>query len=153
MNSKPHNSIFLADDDEDDCMLFEDALREICEETKLTTASDGEQLMKLLLNDTTELPDSIFLDLNMPRKNGFECLQEIRANDKLKNIPIVIFSTTAQQQSVDRAYEQGANFYIQKPGTFTQLKAIIKKILTIKWEETNLQTAHEDFFLRADIRN
>ncbi len=152
MSEKQQYSIFLADDDEDDCMLFEDALREICAETKLTTANDGEQLMKLLLENTSALPNSIFLDLNMPRKNGFECLEEIRSNPVLKDIPIVIFSTTAQQQSVDRAYEYGANFYIQKPGTFAQLKGIIKKILSINWEESMLQPTMDDFLLHSDLR-
>ncbi len=147
MSEMQHYRIFLADDDEDDCMLFEDALREICEQTILSTAHDGEQLMKLLLSNTAVLPNAIFLDLNMPRKNGFECLEEIRANQDLKDIPIVIFSTTAQQQSVDKAYERGANFYIQKPGTFAQLKAIIKKILTINWQETAEQPSPQDFLL------
>ncbi len=142
-----HYRIFLADDDEDDCMLFEDALREICDQTNLSTAHDGEQLMKLLLSNTAVLPNAIFLDLNMPRKNGFECLEEIRAHQDLKDIPVVIFSTTAQQQSVDKAYERGANFYIQKPGTFAQLKAIIKKILSINWKETSEQPAPQDFLL------
>ncbi len=152
MTTVQHYKIFLADDDEDDCMLFEDALREICEQTELKTANDGEQLMKLLLNHVGTLPNAIFLDLNMPRKNGFECLEEIRANEELKDIPIVIFSTTAQQQSVDRAYERGANFYIQKPGTFGQLKDIIKKILNMNWEESRQSASLEDFFLHSDLR-
>lgn len=133
-------------------MLFEDALREICKETVLTKAHDGEQLMQMLLEDRDSLPTAIFLDLNMPRKNGFECLEEIRANDKLCKLPVVIFSTTAQQQSIDRAYEQGADYYIQKPGSFEALKEVIKKMLSINWNERSLRPDLEDFLLHSDLK-
>ena len=79
--------IFLADDDVDDCSLFEDALREVSKETKLTTANDGKELMTKLEDIIPPPPDVIFLDLNMPLMNGYECLAEIRATQKYKNIP------------------------------------------------------------------
>ncbi len=69
-------SILLADDDEDDRMLFEDALNQVKSKVRLSTAEDGHMLLEMLKN--RPLPDVIFLDLNMPGKNGFECLQEIR---------------------------------------------------------------------------
>ena len=71
--------ILLADDDTDDCIFFKEALDELLLPTKLMTVHDGEQLMHLLANESTELPDVLFLDLNMPRKNGFECLEEIKS--------------------------------------------------------------------------
>src|SRR5665647_2218424 len=86
-------NILLADDDTDDCIFFKEALRELLLYTNLTTVQDGEQLMQLLTNETNELPHILFLDLNMPRKNGFECLSEIKQNKNLKDLPVVIFTT------------------------------------------------------------
>jgi CheY-like chemotaxis protein len=140
-------SIFLADDDDDDCLLFQDALREICSRTQLTTAKDGMELMGKLEETVPPPPDVIFLDLNMPRKNGFECLEEIRRTHKLKNIPVVIFSTSAQSDSVDKVYESGANYYVRKPGSFAQLKMAIQQILSINWGEHTNQTPKEKFLL------
>jgi CheY-like chemotaxis protein len=70
--------VLLADDDADDCLFFKEALEELPLSTSLTIVNDGDQLMKWLLKNTSRLPHVLFLDLNMPRKNGFECLTEIR---------------------------------------------------------------------------
>src|ERR1035438_6847359 len=88
--------IFLADDDADDCTFFEEALRDLQVQAQLTIVNDGVALMTTLDETVTEPPPPhvIFLDLNMPRKNGFECLDEIRQNPRFKEIPVVIFSTS-----------------------------------------------------------
>src|ERR1700675_4386029 len=101
-------NILLADDDGDDCYFFKEALKECPVSTHLTTVPDGEHLMHLLTNGTRELPDVLFLDLNMPRKNGFECLSEIRENKKLKDLPVIIFSTSFEQEVVNLLYQNGA---------------------------------------------
>lgn len=139
--------ILLADDDEDDCLLFEDALKEICpEQSILTTANDGFLLMQLLTHPTPDSPDIIFLDLNMPVKNGFQCLSEIRKNEDLKAIPVVIFSTTAQKEAIDKVYRDGASLYIRKPGSFVKLKNVIERVLSRDWR-SGLQTPKESFVL------
>ncbi|XZF14627.1 response regulator [Chitinophagaceae bacterium MMS25-I14] len=143
---KPKN-IFLADDDADDRVLFEDALKEICKKTTLTTAIDGTELMEMLHRIPSPLPDVIFLDLNMPRKNGFECLDEIKGDPKLHKIPVIIFSTAAQPNAVSAAYNKGASYYMCKPGTFPLLVSAIKRVLSINWELHKLQPAKEDFVL------
>jgi CheY-like chemotaxis protein len=130
---KPERYILLVDDDPDEHLLFEDALKELKDAPKLSYARDGQQLMQFLDDDKAELPAIIFLDLNMPRMNGFECLQEIRKSSKLNKIPVVIFSTTSQTQAIDKVYEQGANYYIRKPNTFSMLKEVIERMLEIDW--------------------
>jgi len=148
MNAEPQpKHIYLADDDADDCILFEDALREICRHRLLTTANDGIQLMNLL-RDVSHVPDVIFLDLNMPRKNGFECLTEIRKNPQLKDIPIVIFSTTAQPEAVNNVYENGASCFVCKPSTFQQLKNTIHHILSINWDTEQIPFSKEAFIFQ-----
>ena len=135
MNIKGNRSIFLADDDEDDCILFEDALREVCSQTELTTANDGDELITLMKTNVPPPPDVIFLDLNMPRRNGFECLELIRKTKQWKDIPVVIFSTTGQEEMIKKVYEQGANYFIRKPGSFLKLKQAIRQILDVDWSK------------------
>ena len=142
-------NIFIADDDSDDLLLFEDALREICRDSQLTTAKDGQQLMQILDETVPPSPDVIFLDLNMPRKNGFECLDEIKHSAKLKNIPIVIFSTSDQPEAVNRVYEQGAHYFLKKPSSFPLLKRAIEKVLTIDWAEYTERPAKDQFVLHV----
>jgi len=122
-------NIFLADDDADDRMFFEDALNQLPIPTQLTLSNDGLELMS---NLETVVPDVIFLDLNMPRKNGFQCLKEIRNTTKLKDIPIVIFSTTVNEDAVNKTYQLGANYYICKPSSFELLVKSIETVLTLE---------------------
>ena len=114
MNLK-HLDILLADDDTDDCLFFKEAVEAMPISTHLTAVHDGEQLMQLLTSETGKLPHLLFLDINMPRKNGFECLSEIKQNKKLKDLPVVIFSTSFEQEVVNLLYDNGAQFFIRKP--------------------------------------
>ena len=126
-------NIFLADDDADDRIFFEDALKQVTIPTQLTLSSDGLELMSNLETVIEPPPpDVIFLDLNMPRKNGFQCLEEIRNTPKLKDIPIVIFSTTANDDEVNKTYQLGANHYICKPRSFPLLVKAIETVLTLE---------------------
>ena len=88
------------------------------------------QLMYLLADEKNALPHVLFLDLNMPRKNGFECLSEIKQNDKLKKLPVIIFSTSFEQEVVNQLYQNGAHYFIRKPSEFSQFKKIIQHTLT-----------------------
>ena len=145
MNIRHSRSIFLADDDADDCMLFEDALREVCTTTELRTANDGVELIQLMETNVPPPPDVIFLDLNMPRKNGFECLELLKNNLAWKDIPVVIFSTTGQEEMIKKVYETGANFFIRKPGSFPKLKQAIRQVLDIDWSKHNWAPSSENF--------
>ena len=121
--------ILLADDDEDDQFMFLEALKEIELPTKLVTANDGDQLMAALRTSTGNLPDVVFLDLNMPRKNGFQCLREIRDDKELSALRTIIFSTSAEPEVIRQLYKNGADLYIKKPNEFNELKKIIETVL------------------------
>jgi len=146
MNLK-HLNILLADDDTDDCIFFKEALGELMLSTNLTTVNDGEQLMQLLTNETNELPHILFLDLNMPRKNGFECLSEIKQNKKLKELPVIIFSTSFEKEVVNLLYKNGAQYFIRKPSEFSQFKKIIQQSLIAISQETISQPSRENFVI------
>jgi len=140
-------NILLADDDADDRSFFENALKEIPVDTRLTMVNDGEQLMDHLSKNQVQLPDVLFLDLSMPRKGGFECLTEMKDDIKLKDIPIVMFSTSYTQDfnyelgMIAVLYKLGVQDYIRKPGTVAELKELIlhsfRKV--IKESRLNLQ--------------
>ncbi len=147
MTKDYEKTVFLADDDIDDCFLFEDALSEVSTHTKLTTANDGIELMNILEKTVPPQPDVIFLDLNMPRKNGFECLIELKSINRFKDIPVVIFSTSSETGFIDKVYENGADYYLCKPGSFQHLKSAISKVLSIDWEAHKKQPSRDEFLL------
>ena len=146
MNIKQLN-ILLADDDTDDCIFFKIALDELLLSTHLTVVHDGEQLMQLLMNETNESPDVLFLDLNMPRKNGFECLSEIKLSKKLNHLPVIIFSTSFEQEVVNQLYQNGAQYFIRKPSEFSQFKKIIQHSLALIAQENTSQPTRENFVI------
>jgi len=138
--------ILLADDDKDDSILFQEILEELPLSTHLTKVSNGEQLM-LLLNETNDqLPDVLFLDLNMPRKNGYDCLLEIKGSEKLKSLSVIIFSTAFEPQVISLLYEKGAQYYIRKPNNYWQLKNLIHQALILT-ETTNIDYPLQEKFV------
>jgi CheY-like chemotaxis protein len=139
--------LLLADDDDDDKLLFMDVLKELRVPVKLSSASNGEALMDTLA--TSPLPDLLFLDLNMPLKNGFECLTEIRREKRMDKMPVVIFSTSSQPSAIDQVYAGGAQLYIRKPNDFAQLKKVIQHVLNIKWEPRDFEKTRAEFVLQV----
>ncbi|HYG50772.1 MAG TPA: response regulator [Flavobacteriales bacterium] len=131
---QPPLNILLADDDEDDRLLFKDAFDEIKIKTNVHMVNDGVQLMHYLNNPDQNLPDIVFLDLNMPLKNGFECLAEIRGAKRLKDISIAIYSTSGSEEDIEETFVKGANVYIKKPNDFAILKKILGEVITINWQ-------------------
>jgi CheY-like chemotaxis protein len=142
-------NIFLADDDADDRAFFADALREVNVETELTTASDGMELMTTLDESVTAPPPPhfIFLDLNMPRKNGYECLREIRRTAKLQDIPVVVFSTSDNLNAIETAYSLGAHCYICKPNSHELLIRLIETVLRLDLWGHNRQLPRKEFVI------
>lgn len=137
--------IFYTDDDPDDQELFRDAISEIDHSLDLYIQNDGNELITLLDNPPPR-PQLIFLDLNMPVKNGIEVLKEIRATDRLKDFPVVIFSTSDDEASINTTKKLGANFYITKPTSYNLLKKAIEYTITIDWK--TFKPNNEDFVYR-----
>ena len=117
----------LADDDNDDCIFFKEALEDLAVPVNIEIVNDGEELMQLLENKQF-LPDVLFLDLNMPKKNGFDCLREIKSSHRLENLPVIIFSTSFNDDVVNKMFERGATHYIQKPNEFDKLRSVIHEV-------------------------
>lgn len=120
--------IYLADDDRDDSEMFCEALSELNSMILCRHAINGEDLLiKLDKHDNT--PQLIFLDINMPVMNGWECLAILKKEDRYKNIPVIIISTSSHSQEMDRAIGMGALCYLVKPHSFSELKHILFAIV------------------------
>lgn len=133
-NTRIQKNIYLADDDDDDRVMFAEALFEIDSTVILTQAQDGQQLMEILYKQTDSLPDIIFMDINMPKQDGLKCLEEIRnQHGNLKELFVIILSTSSDPLVIDKAFHLGATFYAVKPSTFDDLKSFIKEVLQIDW--------------------
>ncbi len=143
-------NIYLADDDHADCLLFKEALEELPVTANLTTVHDGEQLLDLLYQKDNALPDVLFLDLNMPRKNGFAALGQIKRDEKLLDLPVIVFSTANDQAKVKMVYRDAAHYYIRKPTKFSELKEVIYKALTLI-AEGNIRLPKQENFMLSGI--
>ncbi|UUF12431.1 MULTISPECIES: response regulator [Flavobacterium] len=126
-------NIYLADDDDDDRVMFAEALFEIDNTVNLIQAQDGQQLMDILYKQPDPLPEIIFMDINMPKRDGLKCLEEIRNQKRLKKLRIIMLSTSSDPLVIDKAFNLGATFYAVKPSTFNELKSFIKEVLQIDW--------------------
>ncbi|PBQ30451.1 response regulator [Sphingobacteriaceae bacterium] len=120
--------VFLAEDDEDDASLFEDAVLHFSKHASLTIHEDGHLMMEALLKKTVT-PDIIFLDLNMPRKSGLECLKEIKGDKDLTLIKTVILSTTSDENQIRRCFDLGADRFLTKPSSIKTLRTFITECL------------------------
>ena len=141
--------LMYADDDREDLEMFTEAVNNLIEKKlariNLRVFSSGEGIMAALENKAENC--IVFLDINMPGKNGFQVLKEIRGNKNLRLLPVVIFSTSNNKTSMDISYELGASLYIIKPNSFFDLLNIIEKVVTMDWQAT---TASGAFLLNPD---
>ncbi|MDQ3047536.1 MAG: response regulator [Bacteroidota bacterium] len=140
--------VLLADDDEDDREIFIEAISEVAPNVKIAAVKNGVELMNRLTQDNAVLPDIIFLDLNMPCKSGEECLMEIRNHESLKDIPVVIYSTSSSKSDIDKTYQGGASYYITKPNSFNDLKTLAQRFFSINWTAKLWKPIKESFVFK-----
>jgi CheY-like chemotaxis protein len=138
--------ILLADDDGDDCFFFKEALSKLPIPTQVTTVDNGERLLTYLTKNSGKLPDVVFLDLNMPRKNGADCLKEIKLNKKTQHVPVIIYSTYLHDTVADQLYKTGAHYYIRK-SELPELRKTLKHVLTLLLEENFERPSRDKFIL------
>lgn len=132
--------IYIADDDEDDRSLFTDAILEVDPCVVVKQAQNGMQLMQIIQTLSEPVPDVIFSDINMPKKSGFECLEEIRKNDgAIKQVKVIVLSTSNDPQDIEKALQLGADFYAVKLSSFDSLKLFLQDVLNMNWEISKTQ--------------
>ncbi|MBC7000731.1 response regulator [Cytophaga sp. FL35] len=130
-------SVFYIEDDEDDMLIFEDALLSIPEyneqSVKLYICENGYNFLKFIEKDEAE-NKIVFLDINMPAKSGFDYLRELRTDQNLKNLPVVTYSTSYDRNFINKSRELGANYYAIKPSKFGDLTKLISKAIRIDFD-------------------
>ena len=132
-NTPSRIEVLFTDDDADDLMLFEEAIKEIPQAIKLASVENGKDMLKLLDGDYN--PNFIFLDLNMPGKSGKDCLKEIKSNPRRRTIPVIVYSTSNNKDDIETCYKQGADLYVIKPYLFTEMVKILEKIFALDWSK------------------
>ncbi len=133
MPSTKKITVFYTDDDEEDLEFFKDVTETIGTKVELVTHLSGQNLLDALHNPPPN-PHLLFLDLNMPGLNGFDVLTAMRNDDSLKSLPVIIFSTSQDEQVIDQSRTLGANYFVPKSGSFPAMKKSIEHAISIDWE-------------------
>lgn len=136
--------ILLADDDKDEFYILQEAAKRAPHNLKISYAANWLELLRSILKT---LPDMLFLDLYMPVKNGIECLQQLRQDKKYDEVPIIIYSTATSKSDIDRAYKNGANYFVVKPDAIEDISGIIKKICSFDKEILLSVPPREEFVI------
>ena len=126
-------TLFIVDDDADDRQLFIDAVTEIDGAIECNTANNGQRALEILRDTSFPLPDFIFLDIRMPRLNGKKCLAEIKSDDRLKNIPVIIYTTSKEVAESKELRDMGAFHFISKPRNSEEIYYLISFVLEEHW--------------------
>lgn len=149
MINKVKHLIALADDDADDREIFADVCSDMDSELDLLLFKNGKALLDHLDVPNISLPEILFLDINMPIKDGFECLAEIRSKTELNELCIIVYSTSISISDVKKAKELGADGFLQKPSSYGKLKSAVQKILDTDWSDPCSQLDEMNFLIKA----
>jgi CheY-like chemotaxis protein len=142
--------LIIADDDHDDQILLRETMEDFQNPPLIEVVSNGCQLIAALLNDV--LPDLVLLDLNMPNKNGIECLLEIRANPQYEKLPVVVLSTSKDPHDIEACFNSGATLFFSKPYTFKELKTLVHAMLGVNWASIFDRNLNKDEFLAIAMK-
>jgi CheY-like chemotaxis protein len=133
----------IVDDDEEDVELFCEALKEIDHDVECISASNGEDALFKLTKEESPLPDYIFLDLNMPRLNGKQCLKRLKIHSKLRDIPVIIYTTSKLKEDMEETRHLGAVHFLTKPNKLNDLRKAITYILDGKYNPVGQSSTSE----------
>jgi len=138
-------TILLIDDDADDRELFGEALQKVGPHIHFESASSGPMAFDLLESKKQDLPDLIFLDINMPVIDGWKCLSILKSNEAFKHIPVIIYSTSAPDGAQEAAIRLGALSYVLKPNQFSELKQMLTRVVALidKQAILSFSTTHQ----------
>jgi CheY-like chemotaxis protein len=125
--------VMIIDDEPASVKLFQEALKEIGNGSECEIASDGKDAFEKLKTLKDNLPELVFLDLNMPRMNGREFLAKFKKEKQYRDIPVIIWTTSAAQNDIDETTALGASYYLIKPNRFEELCNQIKLVMEIDW--------------------
>ncbi|MCW3108907.1 MAG: response regulator [Segetibacter sp.] len=143
----PPLHILFADDDSDETYLFNEALEHSGLDVVLSYANDGNSLVSFLKSNP--LPDVVIIDINMPHKDGLEALAEIRNYPEFVTLPLIIYSTTTNQNIIETSFQKGANLFVVKPNNFDGMVQVVKKVCAVDWK-SNPKPSREQFVITGE---
>lgn len=153
MNAPLHHykwNLLIAEDDDDDYFIFEMALQETNCLYKSVRAENGEILLSILKE---HIPDILFIDIQMPCKDGHQCIKEIRADRRYDELPIIVYSSRSDLANIERCYRAGSNFFVIKPDRLNDLTSVLRHLLSNDWRSHLYFPSESDFVLRANHIN
>lgn len=130
-------TFFIVDDDIDDQELFMEAVNQVDKSIRCLSYSDSEEALELMKGKKVKLPDVIFLDLNMPKLNGKQCLAELKKHAELRHIPVVIYTTSSEKRDMEETARLGASYFLTKPDKFEELCRAIQLVVSKDWNSNN----------------
>jgi CheY-like chemotaxis protein len=139
--------VYLADDDDDDRLIFEEAISELSGNISLVKANDGIELLQLL-SESIRLPDIIFLDLNMPFQGGKETLKALKANKMLNAVPVVVYSTSVNPVDIEETFMHRAFRYLEKPYSMSGMMQKLEMIFSLDLQPLGT-ISKKDYFISS----
>lgn len=141
-----NSAVLLADDDKDDAEIFQEALENACPSAYFVRTPNGSKVFEYLGNPENRIPDIIFLDLNMPEMNGWQCLAKLKNTGAYQSIPVIMYTTSSNPRDKQIAYDLNAHGLITKPSNPKILEKVLETIIC-KINSTDLRSAINDAYL------
>lgn len=146
---EPVKNVLIAEDDDDDYLIFSIAIEELAYTVLLSRAKNGEVLLKLLEEN---IPDILFLDILMPCMEGRDCLKTIRSKKEYDSMPIIMYTSMDDLKNIEFCYREGSNLFVVKPNSIAELKDALERILAIDWKKTLYFPPRSEFVIDSKIR-
>ena len=137
-------NVVMAEDDNDDFEILADAISKVPVKILLSRAEDGVVLMKLIHE---KIPDLLFLDIILPQRDGRDCIREIRSDKKFDGLPIIVYTSLKDLETVEFCYRWGTNIYVHKPQSYSDIAEIVRKIFSINWKKLQYYPSRSEFVL------
>jgi response regulator RpfG family c-di-GMP phosphodiesterase len=137
-------NVVMAEDDNDDFEILADAIRQVPVKIFLSRAENGVVLMKLIHE---KIPDLLFLDIILPQRDGRDCIREIRSDKKFDGLPIIVYTSLKDLETVEFCYRWGTNIFIHKPQSYSDVAEIVRKIFSINWKKLQYYPSRSEFVL------
>ena len=136
--------VLMAEGDKDDFDILADAIEKVPVKVILTRAENGDVLMKLIHD---KIPDLLFLDIILPYRDGRDCIREIRSDKKFDNLPIIVYTSIKDLDTIEFCYRWGTNLFVHKPQTYSEIADIIRKIFSVNWKKMQYYPSRNEFVL------
>ena len=146
-NLSPSTNVLIAEDDDDDYLIFSLAVEELSVRVILSRAENGDILMKML---NEEHPDLLFLDILMPCRDGRQCIKEIRADSKFDSLPVIVYSSLKDMETIEFCYRAGTNLYAVKPSSLKDVKLALERIFAVDWKKMLYYPPLSQFVIRGE---